>query len=78
MNKESEANALIVKQLKKFRKYKNISQGEIGSVIEVSNQQYSKIETGKNRIFAGQLFLISKHYHIDISCFYSDYNFNNS
>lgn len=77
MNNQLNANKLINSQLKKFRKSRKISQEELGSVIGVSNQQYSKIETGKNRISAGQLLLISLHYHIDISYFFKNYDFKN-
>jgi len=72
---ESDVNKLIAKQLLKLRQFKQLSQTELGAVIDVSNQQISKIESGKNKISASQLFLISLHYKIEISKFYRDDEF---
>lgn len=73
---EDEANSLICKQLKKLRVNIGASQDQFGAIMGVTNQQYSKFETGKNRVFAGQLFLISQEYGIDMNMFYKDCDFN--
>lgn len=44
---EEEANLLISQQLKKLRILKGLSQDQFGAIINVTNQQYSKFETGK-------------------------------
>ncbi|RZG16731.1 XRE family transcriptional regulator [Pseudoalteromonas sp. CO342X] len=73
---EDDINLLICKQLKKLRGYKGASQGQFGAAIGVSNQQYSKFETGKNRIFAGQLYLLAQEYDVDINSFFYDCEFD--
>ncbi|MGB0835551.1 MAG: helix-turn-helix domain-containing protein [Psychrobium sp.] len=77
MNKlnEEQANILISNQLKKLRKSKGSSQDHFGAILGVSNQQYSKFESGKNRISAGQLLLIAQEYNIDINMLYKDCDF---
>lgn len=72
---ENEANSLICKQLKKLRINIGASQDQFGAIMGVTNQQYSKFETGKNRVFAGQLFLIAQEYQVDINKFFIDCEF---
>lgn len=50
---------LIGLQIKKYRTDANLTQAEIGRMINVKYQQIQKFETGENRIAASQLVMIS-------------------
>jgi len=71
----NEVHEVIAAQLLKFRKKYGLSQLKVGDILNISNQQYSKLEKGQNRIFAAQLFLIAQEYSINIDKFYSDVDF---
>jgi len=70
-----QATAIIAKQLFKFRQFSGLSQQQLGDVLGVSNQQYSKFETGKNRISASQILIVVEHFSVDANQFFSDTEF---
>jgi transcriptional regulator with XRE-family HTH domain len=46
-------------RIRKFRKGRDMSQGELGEKIDVTFQQVQKYENGKNRVGASRLQMIS-------------------
>ena len=54
------------------RKLKKKTQKEIASILSVSPQQVQKYEDGKNRVSAGQLYLISTFLEFPIHFFFED------
>lgn len=66
---------LIANQLKKFRTLNGLSQQALGDVLGVSNQQYSKFESGLNRISASQVLKIANEYSVAIELFFDDCDF---
>lgn len=59
-------NKQLAKQLLLHRVFHGRTQQEVANVIDVSFQQYQKLERCENRIFAEQLISICKHYSWDI------------
>ena len=57
--------------LKLARKIKSLSQANVAEVLGVSYQQIQKYESGKNRISAIDLFIISNFLGVPIEKFYT-------
>ncbi len=74
MNNRDDVHNLICKNLKRLRLSLDASQITFGNYAEISNQQYSKYETGQSRIHATHLFLISKACSVDINYFFIENN----
>ncbi|WP_404842480.1 helix-turn-helix domain-containing protein [Colwellia sp. BRX8-9] len=62
-------------QLKRVRLFKGLSQQAVGNVLSVSNHQYSKFESGLNRISASQLLKIANEYSVPVELLFSDVEF---
>ena len=78
ITENSQATAIIAKQLRKFRKNANLSQQQLGDVLGLSNQQYSKFESGINRIYASQILIIANMYSVDANQFFHDVEFTDN
>lgn len=53
-------------KIKDLREDKDLSQAEIAKVIKTTQQQYSKIETGKADISGEKLKLLAKFYNVSV------------
>lgn len=51
-------------RIKDLREDRDLSQKEVAGVIKTSQQQYSKIETGKADISGEKLKLLAKYYNV--------------
>ncbi len=58
------------KQLRKRRCALDMSQSDLGAVIDVSFQQIQKYERGTNRISASRLFKFANHLDVPVSYFF--------
>lgn len=67
-----EIDILVGINLKKLRGELGKSQQEIGDIIELSNQQISKFESGKNGFNVNQLFLIAQNCNVDMNYFFQN------
>jgi transcriptional regulator with XRE-family HTH domain len=65
-----EIDILIGTNLKRLRAELGKSQQDIGDMIELSNQQVSKFESGKNGLNANQLFMIAQGCDVDMNYFF--------
>ncbi len=72
----AKADKLICKNLKSLRLQLGKSQQCFADILEITNQQYSKFETGQNSINANQLFLIAQEYSADMNQFFNDKSFD--
>ena len=55
--------------LREIRKSKNLTQTEVGKILNVTPHQIAKYETGKNRISASTLYRLACYYDVDIGVF---------
>lgn len=53
-------------RIRDLREDRDISQAEIAKVIKTTQQQYSKIETGKADISGEKLKLLAKFYNVSV------------
>lgn len=53
-------------RIKDLREDRDLSQAEIAQVIKTSQQQYSKIETGKSDISGEKLKLLARYYNVSV------------
>ena len=53
-------------RIKDLREDHDLSQREIAQVIQTTQQQYSKIETGKADISGAKLILLARFYHVSV------------
>lgn len=60
----------VGKRLRSVRVSANLSQQQIAEVIGVTFQQIQKYELGKNRISAGNLYILAKFLNITLDDFY--------
>ena len=51
-------------RIKDLREDKGLSQQEIAKIIKTTQQQYSKIETGKSDISGEKLMLLAEFYNV--------------
>lgn len=51
-------------RIRDLREDRDLSQTEIAKVIKTTQQQYSKIETGKADISGEKLILLAKYYNV--------------
>lgn len=65
-------NENIGKKIRYCRLNKGMTLSQLAKVLDVSPQQVSKYEVGKNKIFADKLIVIAKTLNTDISFFYRD------
>ena len=54
----------VVYNLKKFRADNKLSQEDLAEVLDITQQQYSRYEIGKNEIPVRYIVKLCKHYHI--------------
>lgn len=71
LNRE-DVHQLICKNLKKLRTDMGASQIAFGNYAEISNQQYSKYESGQSRIHATHLYMIAKNCNVEIGYFFKE------
>ncbi len=69
-----EVDVLVGKNLKRLRDELGKSQQDIGDIIELSNQQMSKFESGKNGFNVNQLFIIAQECDVDMNYFFQHDN----
>mgnify|MGYP000371460281 CR=1 FL=1 len=72
----AKADELVCKNLKSLRLKLGKSQICFANILDITNQQYSKFETGKNSINASQLFLIAQEYSANINQFFNENGFD--
>lgn len=53
-------------RIRDLREDRDLSQAEIAKVIKTTQQQYSKIETGKADISGEKLKLLAKFYNVSV------------
>ena len=53
-------------RIRDLRQDRDLSQAEIAKVIQTTQQQYSKIETGKSDISGEKLKLLAEFYNISV------------
>lgn len=68
----SEADKIIGKKLKKLRLLRNVTQGHLAGILDVSFQQFQKYERGVNRISAVNLYKLSKELNVPVTAFFDD------
>lgn len=51
-------------RIKDLREDSDLSQSEVAKVIHTTQQQYSKIETGKSDIYGEKLKLLAQFYNV--------------
>ncbi len=51
-------------RIRDMREDKDLSQAQIAAVIHTTQQQYSKIETGKADISGEKLILLARYYNV--------------
>ena len=51
-------------RIKDLREDRDLTQAEVARVIRTTQQQYSKIESGKSDISGEKLILLAKFYHV--------------
>lgn len=67
-----ELNQIIIKNIRRIREEKKISQKEAGEIIGVDQSQYSKYERGKQSMTIEQLCQLLKWYEIDLKILMDD------
>ncbi len=70
-SRTSETDALVCRRLKEARLQMQMTGEEVAIRSDISVQQYSKYETGKNRISAGRLWMLSQILNHDIDWFFA-------
>lgn len=60
----------LEKNIRKIRRYKNITQGEISKQLGISPQAYSKIESGETRLDTNRLKHIAEILQVPLSDIY--------
>lgn len=53
-------------RIRDLREDRDLSQADIAKVIKTTQQQYSKIETGKADISGQKLILLAKFYNVSV------------
>jgi len=53
-------------RIRALREDKDLSQSQVAKIIKTTQQQYSKIETGKADISSEKLVLLSKFYKVSV------------
>ncbi len=53
-------------RIKDLREDRDLSQAQVAKVIKTTQQQYSKIESGKSDISGEKLILLSKFYNVSV------------
>ena len=51
-------------RIRELREDRDLTQAEIAAVIKTTQQQYSKIETGKSDITGEKLTLLARYYQV--------------
>lgn len=65
-----EVDRKIAERIKSARKDSGCSQARLAEVLKISIQQIQKYESGKNRISAGNLYILSKFLRKNLCSFY--------
>ena len=68
--KINEIDIVIGKRLFEIRTAKQKTQNAVGESIKVTFQQIQKYEAGKNRISAGNLYLLAKFLEVPVTDFF--------
>lgn len=72
MIEQEQVNLLISNNIRELRIKSNDSLQKLGDLLGVSNQQISKMELGKTRIFASQVAVLADYYGVEVSFFYKN------
>lgn len=69
-NADNSIDRHIAMRLYELRVELKISQATVGKIINVSSQQIQKIESGKNRFSASQLYIVACELKVPITYFF--------
>ena len=69
---EDEIKSHIGYRLRRLRKRKGLTQGDLGSAVGVTFQQIQKYESGDANCSSARLYRIAKALNENVSCFYVD------
>lgn len=72
VNEERKLNRLIGKKMAVIRRTSGLSRREVANMLGISQQQYSKYETGANRISAARLCLVAQALNVTFTRFLPD------
>lgn len=53
-------------RIRDLREDEGLSQAEVAQILKTTQQQYSKIETGKADISGEKLILLAKYYNVSV------------
>lgn len=70
MIEQEKVNLLISNNIRELRIKNDDSLQKLGDLLGVSNQQVSKMELGKARVFASQIAVLADYYNVSIEYFY--------
>jgi len=57
-------------KLKNFREEAGESQAAVASILRLSLAEMHKLELGKKRISASQLFVLARHFNVPVASFF--------
>lgn len=67
----------IGQNLQKLRRYHELSQNDLATVLDVTFQQVQKYEAGANRISAARLYSLHRHFGIPLEFFFGGLDHKN-
>ncbi len=65
-----QVDKIVGENIRELRKKNNLSQAELGKLLDVTFQQVQKYERGMNRISAGKMFIITREFETTIDRLY--------
>ena len=71
-SKDDNLFKFIGKRIRQKRKELKVSQGTIADLLDISDTQIFKFETGKSKIALDYLFKLADFFHIDINYFFPE------
>lgn len=63
---------IIGRNMKHLRKNNDYSLQDIGNLLNVSLQQISKYEIGRDRLSAANLYKLSRYFNVDMKIFFNE------
>ena len=76
MQKDFNIDEYIGNKIKYYREKKNISQKELGELLNTTSQTISRYESGKRGTDQDILFKLAEYFHININDFFPPTNIN--
>jgi transcriptional regulator with XRE-family HTH domain len=65
-------DTVIAERIRQARVAREVSQERAAALLGISCHQWQKYETGKNRVSAGQLWMIAKRLNVKVSWFFEE------